>query len=256
MASDEPVAPVEAEGQERPPNPLSDALEVMFGLLAPAIAAGQGLAPTVRRVSNWGPVRGVAGAAGRTLDGWRVRGRTEQKRFLDSLDEFVRQTMPQIIEAIFDRIDVNEILARVDLDRLISQVDLDAAMSRIDLNELMARVDFDAMMERIDIGKLTNRLMEEIDLRQIMRESTSSITSEAVDAVRVQGMNADRFVDRLVDRLLFRKTARDLAGPVVPAGLGELEGGPSTNGQDPVTTEGGEDGDAGRLGVAASENEG
>jgi hypothetical protein len=256
MASHEPVEPAEVEGQEPRPNPVGDALEVVFGLLAPAIAAGQGLAPTVRRISNWGPVRGVAGATGRTLDGWRARGRTEQKRFLEALDEFVRQTMPQIIDAVLDRIDVNEILARVDLDRLLAQVDLEAAMSRIDLNELMARVDFEAMMERIDIGKLTNRLLEEIDLRQIMRESTSSITSEAVDAVRVQGMNADRFIDRVVDRLLFRKTARDLAGPVGAPALVELEGGPSPNGQEPIAKEGDEDGDAGRLGVAASENEG
>src|SRR5207247_4560972 len=104
MSSHEPVEPVEAVGQEPQPNPLGDALEVLFGFLAPAIAAGQGLAPTVRRISNWGPVRGVAGATGRTLDGWRARGRTEQKRFLEALDEFVRQTMPQIIDAVLDRI--------------------------------------------------------------------------------------------------------------------------------------------------------
>jgi hypothetical protein len=242
MSSHEPVQPAEGEGQEPPPNPLGDALEVVFGLLAPAIAAGQGLAPTVRRISNWGPMRGVAGATGRTLDGWRARGRTEQKRFLEAVDDFVRQTMPQIIDAVLDRIDLNEIIARVDLDRLIARVDLDAAMSRL---------DFDALMERIDFGALTTRLLDEIDLRQIMRESSSSITSEAVDAVRAQGMNADRFVDRLVDRLLFRKNGRDLAGPMVPAA-----GAPLTNGQDPNAEEGGEDGDAGRLGVAASENEG
>jgi hypothetical protein len=238
MATLEPVEPVDTEGQEPTPNVVADAIEVLFGLLAPAISAGQGVAPAVRRITDWGPLRAVAGATGRTFEGLQARGRTEQKRFLEALDEFSRRMLPQVLDAFFDRVDVNEIIGRVDL------------------NKVMANVDFDALMERIDFGALTTRLLDEIDLRQIMRESTSSITSEAVDAVRVQGMNADRFVDRLVDRLLFRKTSRDLTGPVVPVALGELSGGPTTNGQDPVAAEGGEDGDAGGIGVTPSEDEG
>jgi hypothetical protein len=239
----EPLEPADETASET--NLLGDAVEVLFGLLSPAIAAGQGIAPTVSRIANWGPVRGVSGAAGRTLEGWRARGKTEQQRFLEVLDDFIRRTLPGVIDAVFDHVDVNDIIGRIDLNRV---------MGEVDLNALMSKVDLDAMLERVDFGKLTDRLIEEVDLRQIMRESSSSITSEAVDAVRVQGMNADRFVDRLVDRILFRKNGRDLAGPV-PV-VAEFAGGPTTNGQDPHPEEGSADGDAGRIGVAASEDQG
>ena len=44
----------------------------------------------------------------------------------------------------------------------------------------------------------------------MIRESTASITTEAVDALREQGMALDTFAARVVDRVLFRKRPRTL----------------------------------------------
>jgi hypothetical protein len=43
-----------------------------------------------------------------------------------------------------------------------------------------------------------------------MRESTASVTSEATDALREQGMALDELAAKLVDRLLLRKQPRRL----------------------------------------------
>ena len=53
-------------------------------------------------------------------------------------------------------------------------------------------------------------IVRRIDLAGVIRESTASITGEAVDGMREQGMMLDTFAERLVDRLLFRKRPRTL----------------------------------------------
>jgi len=141
--------------------------------------------PIARRVSEFGPVRSrIDGALG-TLRTWSTRGAERQARAVEAVDAAIRRAAPDLVDAVLERVDLNEIL------------------DRIDLNAVLDRIDLEAMLDRVDF-------------RQIVRESSSSVTSEAVDAVRVQGMNADRFVDRLVDRILLRKAGRDLAGPVIP----------------------------------------
>ena len=44
-------------------------------------------------------------------------------------------------------------------------------------------------------------------------EASGTMATETVDALRVQGMRADRLLGRVVDRLLQRKDTRDTAGP-------------------------------------------
>ena len=53
-------------------------------------------------------------------------------------------------------------------------------------------------------------IVRRIDLAGVMRESTVTLTGEAVDVVREQGMTLDTFAGRVVDRLLFRKRPRTL----------------------------------------------
>jgi hypothetical protein len=74
-------------------------------------------------------------------------------------------------------------------------------------------VDLDAIVARIDLPRLTEQVIDEVDLGELIRESSSTMASETVDALRVQGMRADGLVSRLVDRVLLRQGQRQ-TGPL------------------------------------------
>jgi hypothetical protein len=117
------------------------------------------------------------------------------------------------VGAIVERVDVGAIVERVDLDAIASRIDLDAIASRIDLDAIVARVDLDAIVSRIDLAGLTEQVMDEVDLGEIIRESSSTMATETVDALRVQGMRVDGLVSRIADRILFRQGERQ-TGPL------------------------------------------
>ena len=66
---------------------------------------------------------------------------------------------------------------------------------------------------RIDVPGLTEQVIDEVDLGEIIRESSSTMASETVDALRVQGMRVDGLVSRIVDRILLRQGQRQ-TGPL------------------------------------------
>jgi hypothetical protein len=184
------------------------------------------------------------------LDGWAARGVAEQRRaqavavravgaliaglvaaVLDEidLDAIVRRVD---IDAIAERINLNQIAARIDLDEIVrrvdidaiaeridldaivTRIDLDAIVARVDLDAIVARVDLDAILARVDLPGLTEQVIDEVDLGEIIRESSSTMASETVDALRVQGMRVDGLVSRIVDRVLLRQGQRQ-TGPFV-----------------------------------------
>jgi hypothetical protein len=112
------------------------------------------------------------------------------------------------INAVVDRVDINAIVDRVDINAIVDRVDINAIVSGVDIDAIAAGIDIQAIVDRVDVAALTNRVLDELDLGQIVRESTGSMTSETVDAIRYQGMNADRLVSRIVDRIL-RRAGRD-----------------------------------------------
>jgi hypothetical protein len=61
---------------------------------------------------------------------------------------------------------------------------------------------------------VTEQVLDEVDVGRVVRESRSTMASETVDALRVQGMQADRLLSRLVDRVLARRGERQTGGPV------------------------------------------
>jgi hypothetical protein len=173
------------------------------------------------------------------LDGWAARGLGEQRRaqaaavnagraliaalaaaVLDEID--LDQVVARVdIDRIVDRVDPNQIAARIDLDEIVARVDvdavaaridLDAIVSRIDLDAIVGRVDIDAIVARVDLPALTEEVIDEVDLGEIIRESSSTMATETVDALRVQGMRVDGLVSRVVDRILLRQGER-LTGP-------------------------------------------
>lgn len=121
------------------------------------------------------------------------------------------------VDRIVNRLDLDRIVNRLDLDAIVARVDLDAIVARIDIDAIAARVDVQSIADRVDTGALTRKVMDEVDFGPIIRESTGTMTRETVDAIRYQGMRADRLVSRIVDRILLRGDGRDTTLPGGPA---------------------------------------
>jgi hypothetical protein len=124
------------------------------------------------------------------------------------------------VDAIIDRVDLNEIVKeRLDVNAVVRTVDIDAIIDRIDLDALAARIDVEAIIDRVDLVALANEVVTEIDLPEIIRQSSGSLASESVRNVRIQSIEADRAVERVIDRFRWRRHL----GPD-----GQLPGSPAT----------------------------
>jgi hypothetical protein len=192
-------------------------LEAQRRSLEAAASLGARLPPPVRAVAR--PAVAVTRAPlvavwrGLDLDGWAARGLAEQRRNRQAAAATARAVVAAIAAAVLDEVDVDAVVARVDLDQIVDRLDLDRIAARIDLDAIAARIDVDAVVARVDLAGLTEQVMDEVDVGEIIRESSGTMASETVDALRVQGMRADRLLSRVVDRVLQRKDARDTAGP-------------------------------------------
>ncbi len=171
------------------------------------------------------------------LEGLASRGQARRTRLLDDLGTALDTLVPLIAGAVIGRMDLTELVRRyVDLDGLVDTVDLDAiaarldieaVVERLDLNQIVrervdldglvgivdidaiaARIDIDAIIGRIDLVGLVNEVIEEVDLPEIIRESTGSMASETVRGVRMQGVTADQAISRTVDRFRLRRSVR------------------------------------------------
>ncbi|RQM34410.1 hypothetical protein [Rhodococcus ruber] len=108
------------------------------------------------------------------------------------------------IDAVAARVDVAAIVDRVDLDALAAKIDVEAIIDRVDLDALAAKIDVDAIIGRVDLVGLANAVIEGVALPSIIRESTGSMSTEAVRGVRSQGMHADDAVSGFVGRFFGR----------------------------------------------------
>jgi hypothetical protein len=183
------------------------------------------------------------------LDGWAARGLAEQRRAQEAAARAVRTLMAALVAAVIDQMDLDQVMARVDLDQVVARIDLDrivgridpnqiaarieldeivdridvdaiakridldAIVRRIDLDAIVARVDIEAVLARVDLPGLTEQVIDEVDIGEIIRESSSTMATETVDALRAQGMRVDGLVSRIVDRILQRDGQRE-TGPL------------------------------------------
>ena len=115
------------------------------------------------------------------------------------------------LDRIIDRIDVDGIVAGVDLQAVIDRIDIAGIVALVDPDPVVARVDFDAALAKIDMIGIAQQVVDGIDLPGIIRDSTGSLASEAVQGVRVQGQVADDAVGQLVGRM-FRRKAHTIDG--------------------------------------------
>ncbi|HET6299559.1 MAG TPA: hypothetical protein VFG33_39705 [Kribbella sp.] len=61
-----------------------------------------------------------------------------------------------------------------------------------------------AVVQRIDLAGLAEGVIAEVDLAEIIRQSTGSVASDTVRGVRMQGISGDEAVGRAVGRLRVR----------------------------------------------------
>ncbi len=117
------------------------------------------------------------------------------------------------VERIIDRVDVEKIVGKVDIDGIaarlelapiLARVDVDAVVQRVDVDAVVQRVDVDAVIRRVDLVGLADTVIDGVDLPAIIRESTGTMSTEAVNGVRSQGMRADDAVAGFVGRVLRR----------------------------------------------------
>jgi hypothetical protein len=204
-------------------------LEAQRRSLDAAAALGALISPPLRAAAH--PAVAIAlaplTAAWRRLDldGWAARGLVEQRRNRQAAAATARALVGVIAAAVLDEVDLDGVVARVDLDRIVDRLDLDRIAERLDLDAIAARIDVDAIAARIDVDtvvarvdlpSLTEQIMDEIDIGEIIRESSGTMAAETVDALRVQGMRADRLLSRVVDRVLRRTGERHTEAAAEP----------------------------------------
>jgi len=111
------------------------------------------------------------------------------------------------LESVEERVD-----QRVEAARQREEVSRDDALDAVQavLNQTVGAVldmlDWDMLIHKIP----AERLVANIDLGGIVRESTTSLAGDSVDAIRVGMMGFDLWDARVVDRVLRRKQPRDL----------------------------------------------
>ncbi|MFZ2527212.1 MAG: hypothetical protein WAX14_06090 [Rhodococcus sp. (in: high G+C Gram-positive bacteria)] len=132
------------------------------------------------------------------IDVGRIVDRVDVDHIIDRVD----------VDKIAERIDIDRILDRVDIDGIAARLDIAPILDRVDIDAIAARVNVDAVIGRVDLIGLADTVIDGVDLSAIIRESTGTMSTEAVQGVRTQGMRADDAVSGFVGRMLGRHPDR------------------------------------------------
>jgi hypothetical protein len=82
-------------------------------------------------------------------------------------------------------------------ENVIAQLDFVRIVQQVPVDDIVASLDIEGIVARIDLGG-------------VIRESTASLTTEAVDALRSEGIAADGWIARVVDKVMLRRQPREL----------------------------------------------
>jgi len=162
------------------------------------------------------------------------RWRSAEAESMQAAAAFVRELEPRIARAVLEPLDLTALMSEsVDLDELAEQIDVQRIAERIDPNAIAEGIDVDRVAERLDLDAIVLRLdlptlvedvLAEIDVADLIRQSTGTLTGDAIDEVRYVSVDADRVVARFVDRII-RRRKRHLDAPGEPesaAGRNEI----------------------------------
>ncbi|MDH3013394.1 hypothetical protein QM583_16440 [Gordonia alkanivorans] len=111
------------------------------------------------------------------------------------------------LDAVIETVDLDRAVAQVDLMKAIDLVDLDAVATKIDLDSIAARIDIDAVLDRVDLVGLAEEIIDGVDLPDIIREASTSVTADVMTDVRSTSERADDAVANAVNRFLRRRGA-------------------------------------------------
>jgi hypothetical protein len=112
------------------------------------------------------------------------------------------------LDAVVQRLDMEAVLDRLDLNQIVRErVDLDGVVEGVDLDAVAARLDVDAIVARLDLAGIAEDVLAAIDLPEIIREATGSVTSASMRSVRMRSITGDDAVGRVVDRFRLRRAA-------------------------------------------------
>jgi hypothetical protein len=115
-----------------------------------------------------------------------------------SVANAVVERLPGALDTLLDRLDVTQVIIdHVSVPRIIESIDVEAVLAKVDVSGIAAKV------------------VDDIDLPDIIRDSTGAMASESVVGVRLQSASADDAIDRVVARLIpgRRHALRDIPVP-------------------------------------------
>ncbi len=124
--------------------------------------------------------------------------------------------VPPLVDAIISRIDLTDVvISRVDLravvESALDQVDLtQIVVSRVDVDRIVRQANIEDIVDRVPMVQIADYIIEEIDLPQIIRESTGGIAMDAFTSTRFSAARTDDFVAKVIDTVLLRRKGRDV----------------------------------------------
>lgn len=138
---------------------------------------------------------------------WALTEATARAAIGSVLDRLV----PALTDAIVSRMNLTDVVLRnVDLETIVSsaldQLDLTAiVLERVDVDQIVAQTNIEAVIDRVPMIQIADYIIEEIDLPQIIRESTGGIAMDAFTTTRFSAVKSDEILSRVVNGLLLRR---------------------------------------------------
>lgn len=222
-------------GRELVPLATAAVLATAAAIERPASAAARvahGAVRTAVNVARLSPLQAPVDRARSRLDAVAERGQAEgeagvervQQAWAALLEQLVREVLRHVdIDDLVETIDVDAVVERINVGRIVERVDLEQIVDRIDLDAVAERIDVQAIVRRIDLAGIAREVLDEIQVEDLIRESSGTLAVQTVDALRERGVDADRRLAHFVDRLLLRKHDRDVA---IAEGRGTAAGTP------------------------------
>jgi hypothetical protein len=186
---------------------LGAGAEVTVLALRSASRLGTGALKVTEKAGEWILLVPLVGDSIRTLD---HRWRTDRQILARRGDSLWKELTNRAIEGI---------LATVDLTSLV--------LRHVDLDRVVEHVNVQGVIDRVDIVGIAENVIEELDVPEMIRESSGTLAADTIEGLRIQGMNADSSLARLMDRLLRRGDAVTSNGEVAPPAAGRSTPPPS-----------------------------
>ena len=106
----------------------------------------------------------------------------------------VADRLPDAVDTVLDRIDITQVI-----------------IDHVSVPRIVDSIDVDAVLEKLDVSSVAAKVIDDLDLPDLFRDSTGAMASEGVAGVRLQSASADDAIDRMIGYVLpgRRRTTRD-----------------------------------------------